>query len=72
LLLAAALVAGLAAWGLAQGVRWPAGLLGLLLQNGLGATVAIAIYGLLASLAGVPEARDLLALLRRRRPAQGG
>jgi putative peptidoglycan lipid II flippase len=69
LLGAAALVAGLAAWGLAQGVRWPAGLLGLLLQNGLGAAVAIAIYGLLASLAGVPEARDLLALLRRRRPA---
>ena len=36
LLLLAALLGGLVAWGLAQGVQWPAGLWGLILQTGLG------------------------------------
>jgi putative peptidoglycan lipid II flippase len=65
-LLGAAVVAGLAAWGLAERVVWPSGLGGLALQNGICAGLAVAIFGLLASLAGVPEARQLLQLVRRR------
>jgi putative peptidoglycan lipid II flippase len=65
-LLGAAVVAGLAAWGLAERVGWPSGLGGLLLQNAICAGLAVAIFGLLASLAGVPEARQLLQLVRRR------
>jgi putative peptidoglycan lipid II flippase len=65
-LLGAAVVAGLAAWGLAERVGWPSGLAGLVLQNGICAGLAVAIFGLLASLAGVPEALQLLQLVRRR------
>jgi len=65
----AAAAGGLACWWLATGVAWPAGLWGLLLQNGLCAALAVGLYGLLASAAGVPEARQLLAMLQRRRPA---
>jgi putative peptidoglycan lipid II flippase len=70
LLTAAAVVGGLLAWGLANGVRWPAGLVGHLLQTGLGTGFAFAAYGLLASLAGVPEARDLVQGLKRRLPGK--
>jgi putative peptidoglycan lipid II flippase len=48
-------------------VAWPAGLLGLLLQNVLCAGLALATYGLIGALAGVPEVRQLLAMLQRRR-----
>jgi putative peptidoglycan lipid II flippase len=71
LLLAASLAAGLAAWALAVGVSWPAGLPGRLLQTGLGSALALATYGLLASLAGVPEARQMLRLAGRRRADAG-
>ena len=64
----AAVLGGLAAWGLAAGVGWPAGLLGRLLQTGFGTALAFAIYGLVASMAGVPEARELLTMVRRRLP----
>jgi hypothetical protein len=66
LLLGASLLAGLVAWGLARGVHWPPGLIGLLLQNGLSAALAIAVFAGLASLAGVPEIHDLMRMLRRR------
>jgi putative peptidoglycan lipid II flippase len=66
LLLLAAIAAGGVAWGLANGVTWPTGLVGLLLQNGLCAGLALATYGLLGSLAGVPEMGQLLALAGRR------
>jgi putative peptidoglycan lipid II flippase len=66
LLLGAAVIAGSAAWGLARNVAWPQGLAGLLLQAGLPAALASALYGLLGSLAGVPEVRQLLRILRRR------
>jgi putative peptidoglycan lipid II flippase len=66
-LVGAALASGLAAWFLARGVGWPGGLPGLLLQNGVCAGLSLALFGLLASLAGVPEARQLLQLVRRRR-----
>jgi len=69
LLLLAALAAGAVAWGAASWVGWPAGLLGLLLQNGIGAALALAVYGLIGSLAGVPEVRQLLALVQRKRSA---
>jgi putative peptidoglycan lipid II flippase len=69
LLLGAALLAGGAAWALAEGVGWPAGLWGRLLQTGLGSTLALGLYGLLASLAGVPEARQVLAMAQRKRIA---
>jgi hypothetical protein len=71
LLLVAAVVAGLAAWGLAQAVAWPPGLVGRLLQTGIGTALAFALYGLLGGLAGVPEVRQLLAMARRR-PARVG
>jgi putative peptidoglycan lipid II flippase len=70
LLVAAAAVAGLAAWWLSWAVNWPAGLLGGLLQCGFSTAVALALYGALATSAGVPEARQLsqqvLQRLRRR------
>ncbi len=62
----AAVLAGLAAWGLAYGVAWPAGFTGSLLQTGLGTGLAFALYGLLGSALGVPEAHDLIQGLRRR------
>jgi putative peptidoglycan lipid II flippase len=58
-----------ACWWLASAVNWPPGLVGLLLQNGLCAGLAVGLYGLLASAAGVPEARQLLTMVRRRKAA---
>jgi putative peptidoglycan lipid II flippase len=72
LLLLAALLGGLVAWLLAEQVRWPAGLGGLLLQCALGSGFGAAVYGLVASLAGVPEARQLLEAVRRRLPERAG
>jgi putative peptidoglycan lipid II flippase len=69
LLLLAALAAGGVAWGLSTWVAWPTGFLGLLLQNALCAGLALVTYGLIGSLAGVPEVRQLLAMVQRRRPA---
>ncbi|MEB3362259.1 MAG: murein biosynthesis integral membrane protein MurJ, partial [Synechococcaceae cyanobacterium] len=66
LLLLAAVLAGLTAWTLQGWVRWPDGLWGLLLENGIAAGMALGVYGLIGSLAGVPEMRQLLALARRR------
>jgi len=66
LLMGAALVAGLAAWILSNGVRWPAGLPGLLLQGGLSAGLGMGLYGLLATAAGVPEAQQLSQQIRQR------
>ena len=64
----AAVLGSLLAWGLATGVQWPAGLLGLSLQVGLcGATGAV-IYGLLSSAMGVPEAQQLGRQLRAKLP----
>ena len=40
-----------------------------LLQNALCAGLALATYGLIGSLAGVPEVRQLLAMAQRRRSA---
>jgi putative peptidoglycan lipid II flippase len=70
LLTGAATLGGVAAWALAAWVEWPAGLWGRLLQTGLGTGVAFAIYGLVASLARVPEAQELLTMLRRRMPGR--
>ena len=70
LLTLAALLGGGAAWALAGFVGWPAGLLGRLLQTGFGTALAFVVYGLVASWAGVPEATDLLAMLRRRLPGR--
>jgi putative peptidoglycan lipid II flippase len=70
LLTFAAAAGGVAAWALAHFVGWPAGLLGRLLQTSIGTGMAFAIYGLIASLAGVPEALELLSTLRRRLPGR--
>ena len=67
-LILASLGAGAVAWALAQGVQWPQTLLGLLLRPCLAGLLGLALYGLIASLAGVPEAQQLLAGLRRRLP----
>ncbi|MEB3260479.1 MAG: murein biosynthesis integral membrane protein MurJ [Cyanobacteriota bacterium] len=66
-LLLAAAVGGVAAWGLAFQVQWPAGLFGLLLQNGICAALALGIYGVLGSWSGVAEVREVLRGFRRRR-----
>jgi putative peptidoglycan lipid II flippase len=71
LLLAAASLGGLAALGLAGGVSWPAGLIGRLLQTGLGCGLGFVLYGLVASAFGVPEARQMLNQLRRKLPGAG-
>lgn len=66
LLLLAALAGGLAAWVLSSYVAWPGGLLGQLLQCALSAGLGLTLYGLIASWAGVPEARDLVLQARAR------
>ena len=68
LLALAAVVGGLLAWGMARGLRWPAGLAGLLLQTSLCGLGGAAVYGLLAGGLGVPEARQLGRRLRERLP----
>jgi putative peptidoglycan lipid II flippase len=72
LLLLAAVAAGGVGWTAAGWVGWPAGWFGLLLQNAISAGLAVATYGLIGSLAGVPEVRQLLALAQRKsKPASG-
>jgi putative peptidoglycan lipid II flippase len=71
LLLGAAVLAGLAAWGLSETIGWPAHLWGLLLQCGFCSAVGLLVYGLLASWAGVPEVRELSRQLRQRVPGLG-
>ncbi len=72
LLLGAAAVAGGAAWVLASFVVWPQGLLGLGLQLGLSGAMGLALYGWMATAAGVPEAQQLanqlISQLKRRLP----
>jgi putative peptidoglycan lipid II flippase len=72
LLLSAAAVAGGAAWSLASFVAWPQGLAGLGLQMGLSGAMGLAIYGWMATAAGVPEAQQLanqlISQLKRRLP----
>ncbi|MFM7311862.1 MAG: murein biosynthesis integral membrane protein MurJ [Cyanobium sp.] len=70
MLLLAAVLGSLVAWLLAERVSWPAGTLGLLLQCGLGGGFGAVVYGLVASLGGFPEVRQLLTTLRRRLPGQ--
>ncbi|MFM8606030.1 MAG: murein biosynthesis integral membrane protein MurJ [Cyanobium sp.] len=70
LLTLAAAAGGLAAWALAHFVGWPAGLWGRLLETSLGTGMAFALYGVIASAVGVPEARELLAMLQRRLPGR--
>ena len=72
LLLGAAAVAGGAAWVLASFVVWPQGLVGFGLQLGLSGAMGLAIYGWMATAAGVPEAQQLanqlISQLKRRLP----
>jgi putative peptidoglycan lipid II flippase len=70
LLFLAATLGALVAWLLAERLAWPAGLGGLLFQCGLGSAMGTAVYGVVASWAGVPEVQDLIATLRRRLPSR--
>ncbi|MCS5697991.1 murein biosynthesis integral membrane protein MurJ [Cyanobium sp. FGCU-52] len=70
LLLGAAVLGAAAAWVVADRVAWPAGLLALLFRCGLASAMGTAVYGLAASLAGVPEVREMLATLQRRLPGR--
>jgi len=70
LLLAAAVVAGVCAWLLAELVARPAGLPGLLWQCALAAAFALLVYGGMAGAAGVPEARALLREMVSRLPGR--
>jgi putative peptidoglycan lipid II flippase len=65
LLLGSAVLAGLVAWCLASTVPWPAGLVGKVLNCGVSGGLGLGVYGLLASAAGVQEARQLTVQLRR-------
>ena len=65
LLLGSAVLGGLVAWVLASTVPWPAGLVGKLLNCGLSGGLGLGVYGLLASAAGVQEARQFTVQLRR-------
>jgi len=71
LLFGAAVLAGLTAWGIALGVAWPTGLWGRLLECGFAGGVGVLVYGLVASLAGVPEVTAGIAQLRGRLPRFG-
>jgi hypothetical protein len=53
-------------------VHWPSGPLRLLLRPALSAALGLAAYGVVASSAGVPEARQMLAGLQRRLPFRFG
>jgi putative peptidoglycan lipid II flippase len=66
LMLAAAITAGLVAWGLSVAVAWPAHLIGRLLETSVCGAVGLLVYGALANAIGVPEARQLTGDLRRR------
>lgn len=68
LLTTAALLAALAAWGMARGIQWPDDLVGLLLQVGLCGSIGAVLYGLIASALGVAEARQLGRQLRAKLP----
>jgi len=65
-LLLAAVAGGLLAWAAAELVRWPVGWLSLVVRPGLSALLGLAVYGLLAAAAGVPEVRQLLSGLQGR------
>ena len=71
LLLAASLLAGLAAWGLATLVAWPADLLGRLLQTGLSAGLGLLLYATLAGALRVPEAQEVISQIKDRLPRLG-
>jgi len=71
LLLLASLLAGLAAWGLASLVTWPADLLGRLLQTGLSAGLGLLLYASLAGVLRVPEAQQMISQVRGRLPRLG-
>ena len=71
LLLLAALLGALAAWGLSVGIAWPANLWGRLVECAFASGVGLLAYGLVASAAGVPEVRDLALQLRRKLPGGG-
>jgi putative peptidoglycan lipid II flippase len=66
LLALAAVLGALCGWLLAHGVSWPAGLPGLVLQNVLSGGLALGLYGLLATVFRVPEAAQLLQMVRRK------
>ena len=71
LLFGAAVLAGLAAWGVSVTVAWPIGLWGRLLECSFAGGVGVLIYGVVASLAQVPEIKDLTDQLRDRLPRIG-
>ena len=71
LLLGAAVLAGLASWAVAAAVAWPTGLWGRLLECSFAGGLGVLVYGLVASLAQVPEVKDLTDQLRERLPRIG-
>jgi len=66
LLFLAACLGGVLAWALANGLAWPQNLAGLLLRPGLTGALGLAVFGLVASASGVPEARQMLTQMGSR------
>ncbi len=66
LLLLAACLGGLLAWWLAQELDWPRNLAGLLLRPTLSGALGMALFAVVASASGVPEARQMLTQLATR------
>lgn len=71
LLFGAAVLAGLVAWGVSVFVAWPTGLWGRLLECSFAGGVGVLTYGVVGSLAKVPEVKDLTDQLRDRLPRIG-
>ena len=65
-LLLAAVLAGLAAWGLAAVISWPPDLVGRGFQVGLSGSLGLLLFGLCGQLLRVPEVSELGAGLTRR------
>jgi putative peptidoglycan lipid II flippase len=62
----AAIGAGIVAWGLSYGVRWPADLVGRLLQVGLSGSVGGLVFMALGQAFAVQEVREISQGLTRR------
>jgi putative peptidoglycan lipid II flippase len=64
LLLGAAVASGLVAWGLAQAIAWPSGVVGRLLECSLAGGASLLVYVLAAGAARVPEMDQLIRQLQ--------
>ena len=65
-LMVAAVAAGISAWCLSQGVRWPIDLVGRLLQVGLSGSLGVLVFMALGQAFNGQEVREISQGLTRR------